>query len=77
MEFSNLGGKSSLQSVLVTLLNINKADVPGSLVMGVVTARVVLSLVRIGLLSVDASVVLDVLEGVVQETSIAALRWNS
>ena len=73
MEFSNLGGKSSLQSVFVTLLNINKANVPGALVMGVVTARVVLSLVRVGLLSVDASVVLDVLEGGVHESTVAPL----
>merc|ERR1719206_1384901 len=68
-----LGGKSSLQSMFVTLLNINKANVPGALVMGVVTARVVLSLVRVGLLSVDASVVLDVLEGGVHEPTVAAL----
>ena len=59
--------------MFVTLLNINKANVPGALVMGVVTALVVLSLVRVGLLSVDAPVVLDVLEGGVHESTVAAL----
>ena len=70
---SDLGGNGSLEGVLVACLDINEADVPGPLVPWVVPALVILSLVRIRLLSVDAPVVLDVLEGSVHESAIAAL----
>merc|ERR1719464_2171284 len=65
-----LGGKGSLQCILVACLNINEANVPGSLVPWVVSALVVLSLIRIRLLGVDAPVVLDVLEGSVHKATV-------
>merc|ERR1711971_663513 len=68
-----LGGKGSLQCILVACLDINESNVPGSLVPWVVPALVVLALIRIRLLGVDAPVVLDVLEGGVHQATVAAL----
>merc|ERR1719427_794673 len=67
-----LGGNGSLEGILVARLNINEADVPGPLVPWVVPALVILPLVWVSLLSVDAPVVLDVLEGGVHESTLAA-----
>ena len=70
---SDLGGNGSLQCILVARFDINEANVPGALVPRVVSALVILSLIRIRLLGVNAPVVLDVLEGGVHEATVAAL----
>lgn len=67
------GCQSRLQFLLVALRDVDKALIGGSRILGVVTARVVLAFVRIEFLSVDAAVVLNVLEGVVHETAIATV----
>ena len=69
-----LGGDSLHQLILVALLDVDKPDVPGALVLGLVPALVVLALVGVTLLGVDAAVLLDVLEGVVHQTSVTALQ---
>ena len=68
-----LGGDSLHQLILVALLDVDKPDVPGALVLGLIPALVVLALVGIGLLGIDATVILDVLEGVVHEAAVATL----
>merc|ERR1719220_376647 len=68
-----LSSDGSLQGFFVARLNINKASIPTSLVQLVVSALVVLLLVRVELLRVDASVVLDVLERKVHEPTAASL----
>merc|ERR550532_1998214 len=68
-----LGGDGSFQSVLIARLDINEANVPSPLVPWVVSALVILSLIGIRLLSVDATVVLDVLESSVHEATVTSL----
>ena len=70
---SNLGGDGSFQSILIARLDINEANVPSPLVPWVVSALVILSLIGIRLLSVDATVVLDVLESSVHEATVTSL----
>ena len=66
------GGESGHQFGFIATGDINETVVDSSLVLGVVAASVILSLVGIGVLSVDALVVLDVLEGLVHQTAVAA-----
>ena len=73
MSVTNLCSEGGLQSLLVTSGDVNKADVGGAPVGGGVAALVILALVRVALLGVDTAVILDVLEGVVHETSVASL----
>ena len=68
-----LGSNSRLESSLIASFDINEANVSGSSVGWVVSALVILSLVGVTLLGVDATVVLDVLEGVVHQSSVAAI----
>ena len=70
---TNLCSEGGLQGLLVTSRDVNKADVGGAPVGGVVAALVILALVGVALLGVDTAVILDILEGVVHETSVASL----
>jgi hypothetical protein len=65
------GGDSLLEFVLISLGHVHEAAVGGATVLRLVVARAVLSRVRVGLLSVDAVIFLDVLEGLVHQTTVA------
>ncbi len=67
------GGHCLGQGLLIALGHVDEAHVPGALVPLGVAAGIVLSLVRVRLLGVDATVLLDVLEGVVHEAAVATL----
>ena len=71
--FTHLSGESRLESILIPGLDVDKPDVSGASVSGVVAALVVLALVGVALLSVDTTILLDVLEGKVHQTSITTL----
>uniref|UniRef100_A0A0E9XXM5 Uncharacterized protein n=1 Tax=Anguilla anguilla TaxID=7936 RepID=A0A0E9XXM5_ANGAN len=62
------------QGALLPAGQVHEAGVVGGVVLGVVVARLIVSSqVRVGLLGVQAAVVLDVLEGLVHEAAVAAL----
>lgn len=67
------GGQSQFQFIFVTLRHINEALIGGTRVLCVITACVVLALVRIQFLGVDSAIVLDVLERIVHESAVAAV----
>lgn len=67
------GGHSLGQLLLITLGNVNESAVGGSDGALVEVAGIVKSLIGIGLLGVDAAVILDVPESVVHETAVAAV----
>ena len=59
------------QLLLIPLRYVHEAHIISARVLGVVPALVVDGLVGVGLLRVDAAIVLDVLEGVVHEAAVA------
>ena len=64
-------GNGLLQFFLVTLWNVDESNVIGTRVAWIVPASVLVSLVWVAVLGVDALVLLDVLECVVHETTVA------
>ena len=73
IQLTHLSGESRLESVLIPGFDVDKPDVGGASVGGVVTALVVLTLVGIALLRVDTAILLDVLEGKVHKASVTTL----
>ncbi len=66
-------GQRLLQSVLVAALDVNVAGQGGTDGLLVKVTLLLVRMVRIGVLGVQASVLLDVLERVVHEAAVAAL----
>merc|ERR1719347_1183518 len=68
-----LTGNSGLESVFISRGHVIETNIPGTLVFGIIPAGVILALVRIALLSINAPVILNVLESCVHESAVAAL----
>lgn len=67
------GGHSLGHLLLITLGNIGESTIGGSDCALVKVARVIDGLVGIGLLGIDASIILNIAEGIVHETAVASI----
>ena len=67
------GGNNLLQSLLISDGNVDVTNIDGSNVLLAEMALLLISMVGVGLLGVDAVVLLDVLEGKVHQTSLASV----